>query len=74
MLQTIDRIVEGIGDESARRHFVLRAYYVGGKGKDYRYFDISRDGFSLLAMTFTGDSAMQWKLRYIEVFEAQAAR
>lgn len=29
---------------------------------------MSRDGFTLLAMGFTGPEALQWKLRYIEAF------
>ncbi|MBR1750871.1 MAG: phage antirepressor KilAC domain-containing protein [Ruminococcus sp.] len=29
---------------------------------------MTRDGFTLLAMGFTGKEAMQWKLKYIEAF------
>lgn len=29
---------------------------------------MTRDGFSLLAMGFTGAKALQWKLKYIEAF------
>ena len=31
---------------------------------------LTRDAFSLLAMGFTGKAAIQWKLRYIEAFNA----
>ena len=31
---------------------------------------MNRDGFSLLAMGFTGKEALQWKLKYIEAFNA----
>lgn len=31
---------------------------------------MNRDGFSLLAMGFTGKEAVQWKLKYIEAFNA----
>jgi Rha family phage regulatory protein len=34
----------------------------------YPMFNISRDGFTLLAMGFTGKKAMQFKLAYIEAF------
>lgn len=31
---------------------------------------MNRDGFTLLAMGFTGPRAVEWKLRYIEAFNA----
>lgn len=31
---------------------------------------MNRDGFSLLVMGFTGDKALEWKLKYIEAFNA----
>lgn len=36
-------------------------------------FDMNRDGFTLLAMGFTGGKALKWKLRYIEAFNAMEA-
>lgn len=38
------------------------------RGKDYKCYDMNRDGFSLLAMGFTGKKALEWKLKYIEAF------
>ena len=38
------------------------------RGKDYKAYLMNRDGFSLLAMGFTGKKALQWKLKYIEAF------
>ena len=34
----------------------------------YPMYLMNRDGFSLLAMGFTGKEAVQWKLKYIEAF------
>jgi Rha family phage regulatory protein len=31
-------------------------------------YEITRDGFTLLAMGFTGKEALQWKVRFIEAF------
>lgn len=39
-----------------------------------RAFNMSRDAFMLLAMGFTGKSALRWKLRYIEAFNAMEVR
>ncbi len=46
--------------------------YSGGIRKDRAYL-LTRDAFSLLVMGFTGSAAIQWKLRYIEAFNALEA-
>lgn len=40
------------------------------RGKKYPMYLMNRDGFSLLAMGFTGKEAVQWKLKYIAAFNA----
>jgi phage regulatory protein, rha family len=37
-------------------------------GRPQRVFLMNRDGFTLLAMGFTGKTALEWKLKYIEAF------
>lgn len=37
-------------------------------GRQQRVYQINRDGFSLLAMGFTGAKALEWKVKYIEAF------
>ena len=37
-------------------------------GREQKVFFMNRDGFSLLAMGFTGTEAMKWKLKYINAF------
>lgn len=37
-------------------------------GRQLPMYLMNRDGFSLLAMGFTGKKALQWKLKYIEAF------
>lgn len=44
--------------------------YVDAKGESRPAVNMTRDGFTLLAMGFTGKKAMTWKLRYIEAFNA----
>lgn len=39
-------------------------------GRDRRMYYMNRDGFTLLAMGFTGKKAMQFKLKYIEAFNS----
>lgn len=44
--------------------------YEDTKGEMRPEYLITRDGFTLLVMGFTGDKAMQWKIKYIEAFNA----
>ncbi|PRO82614.1 phage regulatory protein [Lactiplantibacillus pentosus] len=39
-------------------------------GRNRRAFYMNRDGFTLLAMGFTGDKALKFKLKYIEAFNS----
>ncbi len=43
-------------------------YYNDSYGREQEEYLMNRDGFSLLAMGFTGKEALQWKLKYIEAF------
>lgn len=46
----------------------------GGARRQSPYFRITRDGFTLLAMGFTGKEAMHWKLAYIDAFNKMEAQ
>ena len=53
-------------EEFKRRNFAPLSQTV--RGGTQEYYMISRDGFTLLAMGFTGKEAIQWKIKYIEAF------
>ena len=38
------------------------------RGKKYPMYLMTRDGFTLLAMGFTGKDALEWKMKYIQAF------
>ena len=40
------------------------------RGRQYPMYFMNRDGFSLLVMGFTGKEALQWKIKYIDAFNA----
>lgn len=42
--------------------------YVDQKGERRLMYRITRDGFTLLAMGFTGKDAYQWKVKFIDAF------
>lgn len=47
--------------------------YLDSTGRALPMYYISRDGFTVLAMGFTGKRAMAWKLAYIAAFNAMEA-
>ena len=49
------------------RNFAL-VEFTDAKGEKRPAYRITRDGFTLLAMGFTGKEAMQWKLAYLAAF------
>jgi len=48
--------------------------YSDEKGQERPMYILTRDGFTLLAMGFTGRAAMIWKIRYLEAFNRLEAR
>lgn len=63
VLQAIENLV---AENSAANFFILTTYR--NRGKEYPMYEMDRDGFSLLAMGFTGEKALRWKLDYIKAF------
>lgn len=66
-----------IDDETRRLNFEPTSKTVampnGGTREDKVYY-MTRDGFTLLVMGFTGYRAMEWKVKYIKAFNAMEAR
>lgn len=48
--------------------FFIESSYISDRGRTYPEYLLTRDGFSLLVMGFTGKRALEWKLKYIEAF------
>ena len=44
------------------------------RGRQYPMYYMNRDGFLLLVMGFTGKKALQFRLKYIEAFNAMEAQ
>lgn len=53
-------------ENSATKFFHETAFEY--RGQRFPEYLMNRDGFSLLAMGFTGKEAVQWKLKYIQAF------
>ena len=56
-----------------RLHNFVQSSYINSQDKEQPEYLMTRDGFTLLAMGFTGSKAMQWKIKYIEAFNKMEA-
>jgi Rha family phage regulatory protein len=67
VLQAIDNL--GCSEQFSRLNF-QPSDFVNSRGKTYKGYVITRDGFSMLVMGFTGTKAMQWKEKFLAAFNA----
>lgn len=67
VLRDIERME--CSEEFTERNFALSSYN-DSSGKSNKMYFITRDGFTMLAMGYTGDKAMKFKEAYIRQFNA----
>lgn len=60
------KLIKGDVRNGGAKFFVKGTYE--NRGKTYPMFYMTRDGYSLLVMGFTGEEALEWKLKFIEAF------
>lgn len=66
-IENLIKELEGSGQNCT--HLFIESQYQNEQNKQwYKEYLLTRDGFSLLVMGFTGKKALQWKLKYIEAF------
>ena len=70
VVRDIEKLIGGIiKNEDTYNHLFIETQYQNEQNKQwYKEYLLTRDGFSLLVMGFTGAKALQWKLKYIEAF------
>lgn len=68
VLDSIRELMKGCAEKSANPMFVESMYIHPQNGQEYPMYIMNRDGFTLLAMGFTGEKALQFKLEYINAF------
>lgn len=69
VLQSIENLFEDIPQDFTKLNFQL-SNYKDSTGRELPMYNLTRDAFTLLAMGFTGKKAMQFKIAYIEAFNA----
>lgn len=71
-------VMEKIRNMTAENSAVLKMFvedeYINSQNKQQPMYYMNRDGFTLLAMGFTGSKAMEFKLKYIDAFNKMEKR
>lgn len=44
--------------------------FVNGRGRTYKCFEMTRDAYSIIVMGLNGKGALDWKVKFIEAFNA----
>lgn len=73
ILRDIRNLMEGVSKIGDTPMFEETTYIHPQNGQEYPMFIMNRDGFTLLAMGFTGDKALRFKLDYINAFNKMEA-
>lgn len=68
VLRDIENLIGGLPNFGHTPPFYKTTYIHPQNGQTYPMYLMNRDGFTLLAMGFTGKTALEWKLKYIEAF------
>jgi Rha family phage regulatory protein len=66
--KTVLRAIQNIHDKEFSRHNFVPRDYIDQRGKRQPAYEMTFDGFALLAMGFTGKTAEEFKIRYINAF------
>lgn len=68
VLEKIAKLEEEIQPTENSARYFLTSEYADLKGENRKEYLLTRDGFSLVVMGFTGKKALEWKLKYIDAF------
>lgn len=66
-LEGIETLIKGVAEKSVDL-FIESRYQHEQNKQWYKEYLLTRDGFILTVMGFTGTKALEWKLKYIAVF------
>ncbi len=66
--RTILRKIKSLPKDDFTQHNFVLSEYIDESGKTNKQYELTRDGFSYLAMGFTGKEAHQWKVNFIDAF------
>lgn len=67
VMRDIEEIIAGL-PKIGETPLFFKTTYIATNKQEYPMYEMNRDGFTLLAMGFTGKKALEWKLKYIQAF------
>lgn len=67
VMRAIENVMHNVSEDFNERNFAL-ATYIDAKGEKRKCYEMTRDGFSMVVMGFTGKKAYEWKEKYIQAF------
>ncbi|GHU37805.1 hypothetical protein AGMMS50256_36220 [Betaproteobacteria bacterium] len=72
VLKLIRNVMEQSPEEERLRNFAQRldVYLVNNARRERPVFELTHDGFAIIAMSFTGEKAMRWKWDFLAAFRA----
>jgi Rha family phage regulatory protein len=73
VLRDIRSLIESNPDWGAL-NFEDTPYVDRQNGQTYQMYEMTRDGYSMLVMGFTGKKAMDWKIKFLAAFNAMEAQ
>lgn len=73
ILRDIDNLLKDIAPQDWGALFSAVSEFSPAANREVRHFEMTRKGFVLLAMGFTGKEWTAWKLRYIDAFDKMEA-
>ena len=66
VLRDIQNTLEIVEEDS--RHNFVESNYINERGRKYKKYNLTKDGFTILVMGFNGKEALQFKMMYIKEF------
>ncbi|CAM0108917.1 transcriptional regulator [Vibrio phage 209E38-1] len=72
LLVKIRKIIQ-MNSDFGERNFSLSSY-ISDQNKELPCYNMTRDGFTMLAMELSGKKVFEWKIKYIEAFNAMESR
>ena len=61
----------GESDLSISKYFIEDSY-INSRGKSYKRYQLTRKGFDLVVLSFTGDKAFKYNIWYIDIFHKKS--
>ncbi len=68
VIQTIEAKINTAENSALLKNMFIEDSYTASNGKQNRMYYLNRDGFTFIAMGFTGHKADEFKLKYINAF------